>query len=164
MQFLTLPLDLFLPGGYSPCLTKEGMCGCLQQGHQAMKPKGHVWLSGSGDDTSRLSKAEDARVDVKVAARVLLFQHGCDLLAPAHDAGRQLGLHLCGGRRCHSRLRVRRAQLLIAQICCLVLQESNSSHFPGVLTAFKVKASGLTRTATQIVHWTSQFGPLKSPV
>jgi hypothetical protein len=114
-----------------------------------MKPEGHVWQFGSGDNSSRLSKAEDARVDVKVAARVLLFQHGRDLLAPARDAGRQLGLHLCGGRRCHARLRVRRAQLLIAWFCCLVLQESNSSQFPGVLTAFRVNAGGLPCTATQ---------------
>lgn len=54
MQFSTSPLDLFLPGGYSPCLTKEGMCRFLQQGHQAVKPEGHVRLFDSGDNPSRL--------------------------------------------------------------------------------------------------------------
>ena len=73
----------------------------------------------SVEASSRLSKAEDARVDVKVAARVLLLQHGCDLLAPARHAGRQLSLHLCSGRRCHARFCMRRAQLLIAQLCRL---------------------------------------------
>lgn len=101
-----------------------------------MKPEGHVRMFVSVEDSSRLSNAEDARVDVKVAARVLLLQHGCDLLAPARHAGRQLSLHLCSSRRCHARLRVRRAQLLIAQLCCLVSQESNSSKFPLLIAQF----------------------------